>query len=162
MLIGLAGFSRVGKDALCKELGWYRVAFADALKKFCQPLFDEIGIDQFDAAQKEIARPVLVAVGKAARQIDTNFWIDRVYLPIGVNVCVTDVRYVNEVKLIHQNHGKVFLVQRPGYGPANDEEERSFAEINETYPSLPVIHNDGTIEWAARQVLDSLFWKPAA
>ena len=35
-------------------------------------------------------------------------------------MCITDVRFPNEVKLIHSLGGKVIRIEREGFGPANN------------------------------------------
>jgi hypothetical protein len=150
-LIGLAGSARVGKDAICSALKFHRVAFADALKARCRPLLDSLGLSLADPLQKEIARPILVAVGAAARAVDPDYWLKAMEIPGDRDVCVSDVRYANEVRFIHARGGIVFRVHRPGHWPVNPEEARSFAEIDDVF-DLPAVHNDGTIEEAVAQV----------
>jgi hypothetical protein len=159
MLIGLCGPAMCGKDSICRAIGWERMAFADELKSVCDEMLLGIGLNIYACSRhKEIARPILVEVGRAARKVDPQHWIASVsyrtrrLIKDGFDVCFTDVRYANEVAFIHEQGGTVFRVHRPGYGPANTEEAESLAEISRLYPKLPEIHNDGTIEAAAQQV----------
>jgi len=141
-LIGCAGFSRVGKDEACRLLGGHRLAFADALKADLAPVIrDRYGFDPtaLTPEQKETLRPLFVAHGAAARAVDPDIWIRPVEERIRgfydmaaagqwapPLVCVTDVRYLNEVNAVLKLGGMVVHITRPGYGPANGEEERSF------------------------------------
>ena len=47
------------------------------------------------------------------------------------------------VRLIERG-GTVIRIDRPGYGPANDEEERSFFYLDAALPDLPRVINDKT------------------
>lgn len=148
-IVGLCGYARSGKDTAALGLvsrGWKRAAFADALKK---DVFEslsrsysaehpwavapELPSERWlkDPERKEAMRPLLVEYGRAMRKISPAHWIARLEKtldPYGAYV-VTDVRYFNEVKWVYDHGGVVFLVDRPGVGPANDEEELSLAEI---------------------------------
>jgi hypothetical protein len=143
-LIGLCGYARVGKDECCKALGFARAAYADALKAAVDPLFPA-------DTPKEIRRPMYVEYGRAMRQIDPDHWIDLLLLS-RPPCCVTDVRYLNEVQHIESLGGIVIRIRRPGYGPANPEEARSFAEIERARPAMPCVRNDGTPEEMAARV----------
>lgn len=150
MLIGLAGFAKVGKDSICHALGWQRVAFADALKIMAYPVLRELGLDLSDPAHKALARPLLVDLGRIGRAVKPGFWIERLAIPSG-DVCVTDIRYADEVAHVQASGGLVFRVHRNDIGPANDEEFESFREIERRF-ALPDVFNDGDIDHAAAQV----------
>lgn len=147
-IIGLCGYARVGKTAIATAIGWHKVAFADALKADLAPLFPQ-------GTPKEDIRDVLVAYGKAWRAIDPDHWVKRAFIPDRVPVVVDDVRYQNEVDFIHNRGGLCFRVKRNGCEPANDEEAYSLSVIDAAY-GLPVIHNDGTVGDAAREVVEYL------
>lgn len=148
-IVGLCGYARSGKDTAALGLvsrGWKRAAFADALKKDVftalaksyseehpWAVAPELPSERWlkDPERKEGLRPLLVEYGRAMRKISSGHWIarlDKALNPRGDYV-ITDVRYFNEVKWVRDNGGVVVLVDRPGVGPANDEEERSFVEI---------------------------------
>jgi hypothetical protein len=162
-LVGFCGPARVGKDDAVKSLlpfNFVRLAFADPLKKDLLPLFNMLGVDDpNDPEIKEKIRPLLVAWGSTARSIKPDFWVHRTlvnYEVSGQDCAVSDVRYVNEIRRILELGGKVYRVVRPGYGPANAEEERSFREIDFYYPGLPLLCNSGTLKEWGDKIVDEI------
>lgn len=163
-LIGLCGFSRVGKDTAAANMpGWRRFAFADALKRDIDPMLDLVGCDMRNSEHKERARPLMVEWGRTARAFKPDHWIVELFdvaggvtdaLDEGQSVVITDVRYLNEAERILAEGGKLVMIERPGYGPANDEEDSSIYEIRREcaayYRNVP---NDGTPEELGRKVL---------
>ena len=171
-LIGLTGFARVGKDTACRLLHGRRLAFADALKEDLSEIVRlRYGFDPhaLTAEQKEIVRPLYVAHGMVGRAVDPAMWIAPVLRCIdflrrclpplpheegnavqrgkGRPIVVCDVRYANEARALLDIGARIVYIDRPGYGPANDEERASFDEMMSD-PALwkqiqPVI-NDGT------------------
>lgn len=141
MLIGLLGYARSGKDEACRQLGFARCAFADALKAAVDPLFPADTL-------KEIKRDTYVAYGRAMRRIDPDYWLKQLVIPDALNVCCTDVRYVNECRHLLDRGARLFWVRRFGTGPANDEEETSFEAIrlSDVYRRVEIVPNDGTAE----------------
>lgn len=156
-VVGLWGAATVGKDTIQKHLGMPRAAFADALKEDLAPVFKQLGLDVGNPDHKKIGRNLLVEYGRLGRIVDADYWIKRLFLPPSAAV-ITDVRYINEMKWIWAKGGIVFEIIRPGVGPANAEEARSFAEIRDYAKAngiaIPQIHNDveGQPEIAAVEV----------
>jgi len=167
-IVGLLGYAGVGKDTICTALGFRRVAFADALKRMVDPIAAKLGYDLTDRDQKDQFRPVYVEVGAAARRKDRDFWVKQIDLSNNVfgsfqhldHTAVTDTRYLNECIRIWSEGGLVVWIMRPGVGPKNGEEERSFREIlawcQEHNYQLPIVNNDSTPEDAANHVLSLL------
>jgi hypothetical protein len=159
-LVGLAGFSRCGKDTAAKNMpNWRRFAFADELKGMLGPIFHTIGCDLNLPDHKEKARPLMVALGATARAFWPSFWIDALFRHIDrhhFDFCavITDVRYANEVKVILEKNGIVIGIKRPGIRPANEEEAASFHQIELSYPNMPVVENGSTPEELGRKVLE--------
>lgn len=162
-IIGIAGFSGVGKDTAASTMkGWKRFAFADALKADLSPLLNMVGCDLSNPDHKRKARALLVAWGATARAFQADFWIRLLFDRIGAwasrkvnpKVVITDVRYANEVRAIIARGGAVFRLVRPGVGPANEEEEFSFKMIEAEF-RLPMIRNNGTAQSLGKQVLDA-------
>ena len=165
-VIGFCGFGRVGKDsaaAAIKHMGFLRYAYADDLKHdFSDFIFHHYGWDihQLTDDQKEIVRPYLVAHGAGMRAIDAWYWVNQLdtYLkeePEDACIAITDVRYLNEViDILENKRGQVIYIERPGFGPLNDEEARSFGEVfasqyayNSINPRvMQHIKNDGDLE----------------
>lgn len=165
-LVGLCGYARSGKDTAAEVLikaGFTRVAFADALKLDVLIALQRSAqiVNRADTGQstggiqvttglfsspatKERFRPLLVEYGRAMRALSPGYWIDRMAADvIGIDrVVVTDVRYQNEVSWVQENGGVVIYLDRPGIGPANQEEHDSFSQIKQDF----TVVNDGTIE----------------
>ena len=140
-LIGLTGFARSGKDTFFLRASDYlslnghkaiRFAFADVLKKECDPLLKaHAGISAFTSvpSEKELIRPLLVTYGTGIRRkLNPNCWINEIKndvsksLKEGNHVFITDVRFANEARWIQYQGGLIFNIEREGVGPANKEE----------------------------------------
>jgi len=140
-LLGISGYARTGKDtaalALIEE-GWTRVALADRLKEEVLIMLERhcIRPDLSDPATKEQLRPLLVFWGAYRRSQDPDYWIKK--LPGRNKLVIPDVRYLNECKHILALGGKLIYLARPTFRAANDEEERSFAEIAANLPLMKV------------------------
>lgn len=162
-IIGLAGYAKTGKDTIFGALRgeFERVAFADPLKAKTFAAFP-----QLQSLAKEVVRPLLVDVGASYRAWDADYWIDQGRLSVAklraslpkASICITDVRYVNEVNWIQNELGGVVyrvrrIVDDVEIGPANEEERRSFAAIDSAYPDLPVVWNNWSPRAAGLQVL---------
>lgn len=154
MIIGLCGYSKVGKDTVAAVLENYtRLAFADALKCEVSIMLASQGFDvNLWGEDKEQWRDLLVLWGRKRRALDADYWIKQMFmrhvnqLRYGRSV-ITDVRYANEAKWITDRGGLVIRLQRPGIKPANEEEYMSFKALDEI--PMPVVNNDGTPEQAA-------------
>jgi hypothetical protein len=170
MILGICGVATSGKDTffhaaqnlLSTELNktdCVRVAFADELKYETDAfLTDNIGISSFtkDPAEKELIRPFLVTYGThIRRKLDQECWIKKLEKRIRrinkasneqVLLCVTDVRFKNEVKWVQDQGGKVIHVSREEDGkiipPANKDEEENDPIIKEMA--------DVTLEWKTK------------
>ena len=166
MKILLAGVSKSGKDTCWRMCpGWYRAAFADPLKRMATQMIKCTGMhvtigDWLLPEFKERWRPLLVALGAGMRATQPNFWINELIKDLVKkeiskqdDVVITDGRYVNEIQWVLDQGGTVIRLHRPGYGPANEEEARSFTDIDAHFPNLPVILNDGTEEDLGKKML---------
>ncbi len=153
MIIGFCGYAQSGKDTAALPLiqrGFLRIAFADALKRRAAKA---LGItEDYLEHRKHELRPLLVELGRAGRLVDREMWIEAAFDDVvAPDIVITDVRYPNEVAEILSRDGRVFFVDRPGKGPANEEEAASINDVMHRY-QLPVIHNDGTVERLHREV----------
>jgi len=143
-VIGLGCCKMVGKDTfflLLKELNpdFYRFAFADELKfglsEFCFYLFGKQVIE-LTPTEKEIFRGVLIAGGKAGREINKDFWVNKVVNNIKCNSnfisVITDVRYSSEYNRLKQEFGDSFIfvnIEREGAPEPTDEEKIHAPEL---------------------------------
>lgn len=143
-LIGLTGFAQAGKDtfadALVQNEGWTRVAFADPLKAIAT----DIG---WSGQKDEEGRRLLQNLGVAVRDhLRPEAWVicgeDAIEKAEGP-VIVTDVRFLNEIQMIHRRRGKIIRIDRPGIQAANAHvSEHEWQQV----PPDAVFNNDGTLE----------------
>ena len=152
MIIGISGFSKVGKDEAAKPLypQFTRVAFADSLKRELAASLG-ISIEELES-RKEAFRDEMVELGRSRRTEDPNYWIKATYPLPGVDVVVTDVRYINEARWIKEQGGHVIYIVRPGYKAANEEELNSISEILQHSAVNSIIINDKSIEQLHKRV----------
>lgn len=125
-IICLTGFATSGKDTFLKLLQisdstpfiptkFARVAFADKLKETTAPYIKSLyNIDIFNCtpAEKEIVRPILIAVGCWVRDyLSDTYWVDQTieqikklisqgYIPV-----ITDGRFLSEIFRLKKEFG---------------------------------------------------------
>ena len=177
-IIGFAGFAQSGKDSAASflvERGWKRLAFADALRdsvyllnpivhvstignasceyERVQDLVDRVGWDVAKVDFPEI-RELLQRMGtEVGRELyGENFWVDRVMAQVKStgDYVITDVRFPNEERAVHEAGGRVLRIVRDGVGAVN-------AHVSDTgVDTLNIdgaILNTGSLEEFKRQVL---------
>jgi len=90
----------------CRSLSAKLYKFADALYRECRELH---GMTEKDA-------PLLQKVGMARRAEDENYWVEQVKKQIDADkpdiAVITDVRFPNEAKFIHDRCGALVNVTR--------------------------------------------------
>ena len=132
MILGLSGRKGAGKDTVAAGLGYYRVAFADALKTVCFTLFgvpadppDKEGPSRVRALHEDrylSHREVWQQIGMLMRTFDPDCWV-RAAMAEAVRaagpVAVTDVRMPNEVEAIRAAGGRVVRLTRSPAGDAD-------------------------------------------
>jgi hypothetical protein len=141
--IGLIGLAGSGKDTAAEALGqfgYWKSAFASALKDLAY----EFG---WDGKKDERGRALLQDLGMAARRYNPNFWIEQLTWPtkgraFGIPQVFTDVRFQNEADYIRERHGIIIRIVRPGLIPDSHESELNQSQIAADYE----IVNDGSIE----------------
>lgn len=174
-LIGLNGVAQSGKDSAAKfliELGWKRIAFADAVREAAlainpivfdydddgypeatclSSLVDNLGWDI--AKQNPEVRRLLQVIGtEAGRNIHgPDCWVLAAEnkLEPNRNHVFTDVRFPNECEWIQSAGGKVYKVERPGVGPVN-----SHISDNLELPVDGIIVNDGSLDDLKTKILE--------
>ena len=149
-VVGLCGFGQSGKDTAfehgLKQLGYTRIAFADALKKEISDEFD-ITLSEIDS-NKKFFRGLLVYWGELRRRQDPQYWIKKVSKQMTEadgKYCITDVRYVNECDFIESVFGFCIRIVRPYNHAANAAEMESITAIIDKYNPV-ILRNDGSEE----------------
>lgn len=171
-----AGKDSIGEQLVLHH-GYSRRAFADKLRDLAYEINPEIVTQRgvltyrtiidtygYEAAKNQFEgiRPMLVAIGAGARKVlGGGVWLDatlpnlhgvalRGWQRNNMPTAVTDVRYLNEAQRIVQLGGEVWYVDRPGVNAANEEEQRTIAEVLK-HVSVRVFCNDGAFnELSAR------------
>lgn len=187
-LIGLMGYAQSGKDTVAQtlvaELGFQRIAFADALRDMLYALNPFIDIDVeyaggnvlrefvrlqtvvdhkgWDRAkvEHEDVRGLLQRLGTEAGRnvLGQNIWVDTAMKKAtdpGKYV-FTDVRFPNEYYAILSAGGELWRIVRPGTAPVNGH--ASETALDGHYPDV-VIHNTGNLAVLRERVLNALVRK---
>lgn len=175
MIVGFGYNMGVGKDtaalALCRELGFKRIGFADALKSLAvktDPLVTSrtatvnvgighgrlahtvagLGYDEAKRVYPEVRR-FLQALGNGAREVLGDLiWINQVMDQAisrdhaGLHTVISDVRYQNEAEAIKAVGGLLINITRPGHHGDGHVTE---TELNGYDGWDHVIENNGTI-----------------
>jgi hypothetical protein len=158
LIVGIGHVARVGKDtaatALCRDLGFVRLAFADQLKELAleaDPLVTPAvkvvntasghghlawvvaGLGGFDAAQDTYpeVRKFLQRLGVGCRRVfGEDFWIDRLLERAAGHprVVIPDVRFANEAAAIKARGGVVIRINRPGHVAAGHVSETELCD----------------------------------
>lgn len=177
-LVAFSGFARVGKSTAARLLGGRTLNFADALKYDLKSLIrNRYGLDPNDLTprEKELVRDLYVAHGKIGRAVNPGIWVEPVMCEVDLlraemaserrekqTICIGDMRYCNEAHAVHGRGGTIIYIYRPGYQPANSEEEQSIAELLEAARrgefgnNFVIVRNDGTLEELAALVKSAL------
>lgn len=170
MIVGLGHVARVGKDtaanALCRDLGYRRIGFADKLKELAMavdPLITastqrvnvQVGHGRLAWTVKGLgwdttkdtypeAREILQRLGAGARDIfGENFWIDQALNGVHpeARVVISDVRFKNEAAAIRERGGILIKIDRPGRIAAGHVSEVDLIDFDWD----EVIINDGSV-----------------
>lgn len=175
-IIGLAGHMGSGKDTVAKILshhGYRRTAFADALRNELAMVIIAKQIPRdvpfyirrtiFTMPADELwQKPTTVRCRRLLqwwgteyrRSVNPDYWIDIVRADIAAGLwTISDVRFPNEAKLVHDLGGEIWRVDRDALfigGIPN--------HVSERVASLPVdriIDNNGTLDDLWRVVNES-------
>jgi hypothetical protein len=136
IVVGLTGFSRVGKNHVADQLARYlqlnhdvtavQAAFSDPLKAITHKLFPRMSHDKTDMKVREKYQKV----GSLLRHyISETVFIQAMQDLIFENeypyfFIINDVRYMNEIQWILQGNtlNHIIHVTRPGVGPVNNHD----------------------------------------
>jgi hypothetical protein len=165
MIIGLSGHAGSGKDTAAAGLqGYYQLAFAKPLKDGAKPLFD-LTDEQLYGKLKEkpdnrwsvSPREIMQYLGDHCREYNPNFFVINMRSRIeksqsqGIkNIVITDVRYNNEAKLIHELGGKVIKIERKITTTKHSKHSSEQGILTEFIDYT--VQNDGTIEQLIKKI----------
>lgn len=173
MIIGLAGKAGAGKDLFAelikKQLTSVEVlAFAKPIKDAAKILFNFTDEQLYDHIKKEEIDP---RWGKSPRQVfqwlggllrkdvHDDFFIGNMKQRIENSkadvIVITDVRFLNELKLIKFMDGKVIKIVRPNAETTKHSDDISEQGIEDKFVDSIVI-NDGTIEDLNDKIMELL------
>ena len=169
MIVGLAGYARVGKGAAAKSLTprFKTIAFADKLREVLLTLnpivgctdkglsihllavINEYGWEGYKHTEfrNEIRRLIQTLGTDCGRNmLGQNIWIDATFAQMNApheqDYVITDVRFPNEAKAIKDRGGHMIRVDRPGVGPINDHESETALD---KYEYDAIIINEGSL-----------------
>ncbi len=172
-IIGFTGRKFNGKDTAAKQLindGYTPMSFAEPIKQVAKLLFgfseNQVNGNQkeeIDARWNTSPREVLQFIGtelfreqitRLLPDIGSEFWVKSLEnrIPKDTDIVITDVRFPNEVDMIHRLGGKIIRVKR------NIQVNDSGTHISEKHIDKLVvdydIENNGTIEQLHEKVND--------
>ena len=172
MLIGVAGPKNSGKDTFAErfklEVPTAIIrAFAEPVKRTCQQLYLLSDLQLYDTDAKERVDPrwnltprqmfQQVGTDYVRQQLDPDFWLKHFELWYQQHrlsnhvIIVPDVRFQNEVDLIHKLGGKVVFINRPAVHTL-DSHESEVAALNLQHLDYS-INNCSTIDKFHEKVL---------
>lgn len=170
-IIGITGRKYSGKDTfadyISKKYGYTKICYADPLKTVCGTLFS-LSEEQLYGDKKEVSDPrwfdltprqILQFVGtelfrtnmaKLCPNFEDKFWLHIARNNIltiqrenpNALIVVSDIRFCNELDLIHELNGITFRVERPAINSNDKHESESYVDnldVNIT------IKNDKTV-----------------
>lgn len=145
-LVGIAGFARAGKDTIAGQLCDWHIrfgvhtkcyAFACELKREVDPFsLEKFGISAWttNETEKELIRPMLIAVGQARIKQDPLYYVHQVAAKIEHDqpdvAIITDVRFKPEAQWLKENDGTLVRVVRRGVLAAHESEEKGARDLD--------------------------------
>lgn len=136
VIVLVSGKKGCGKSTLSNEIkrlipGIRRINFADAVKEIADPMLLEMhGQIAFLPENKELmCRKVYQAVGNSGRDVNPNFWIDKVRVKIMNShdniFIIDDARFPNELNAFENDGYKIIKIRtkRESIFPGVDTDE---------------------------------------
>ncbi|CAH6421339.1 Kinase [uncultured virus] len=168
MIIGILGEKSSGKDTcadyLVNDFNFKKEIIAKPLKKVLKILFN-FSDEQLYGDSKELIdanwgnspRVILQYLGtdifrkdiqKILPNIKDNFWINKIYhkykFDKDTKMVISDVRFQNEVDVIHSMGGKILKIKRRSLNNNDNHESEKYIDLIDNYDFL--LENDGTKE----------------
>lgn len=116
---------------------------------YVKDVIDEYGWNGYKESPygTEIRRLLQRLGTEAGRQtLWDSIWIDAALTGLGddAKVVVSDARFFNEFDAVRERGGRIWRIERPGVGPANDHPSETEAV---SYPNFELtLNNDGTLD----------------
>lgn len=187
-LIGIGHVARTGKDtaanALSRDLGFKRVAFADKLKELAlkaNPIVTTAvqttnvgagrgrldwvvqGVGGWEEAKNVYpeVRKFLQNLGVGARELfGEDFWVKQALnnpYGIDVDIVVSDVRFLSEAAAVKEAGGYLIRIDRPGHSAMGHVSETQLVDF-EGWDAI--IMNDGSVQDLEDRVVQQVAaWK---
>jgi hypothetical protein len=169
MIIALTGLKGSGKNTVADMIpGAYCLGFADPLKKFCGEVFGFTAEELYGPSEARerpsatfrrpdgtplTARFALQTLGTEwGRNCDPDVWAKsgvaraRKLQDFGATVVITDLRFVNEARIVREAGGYVWRIHRKGLtADSHPSEAEVMSDEMEAYVNVE-IGNVGTLE----------------
>lgn len=181
MLIGVLGRKGSGKDTvsdhIINKFNFEKMILAEPLKNACRELFN-FSDEQLYGNLKETVDPqwgvsprkvlqwlgtdvIRNRIGELNPDIGNNFWVMLLRIKYlqklnndkDVKIIVSDVRFQNEIDIIHQLGGQVIKLTRPSIN--NIDAHESEKNIDNLKGDIDIM-NDGTLDELYKKVDDVL------
>jgi len=168
MIIGLSGYARSGKDTVAELLvlnyGFKRMAFADGIREallVLNPILHDghrlnevVGMYGWEVAKsKDEVRRLLQVLGTEVgrKLINEDVWVWLLFNKISTDerIVIPDVRFPNEAKMIEQQGGDVWRINRHNHTAVNDHISE---HAMDNHMFKRVVYNDGTLDDLADEV----------
>ena len=169
ILVGFSHQARVGKDLGCDYLvdryGFTKLSFAEALYEECRNLFIVVRREvsppehwsngngkHWDYSGMVVKDPTLLQWWgtNVRRAQDLDYWVNELkrkidVMPKNSKICINDVRFPNEAKMIEDFNGYMLRIIRPDRPIDRDPNHPSEVSLL-NYPWKHTIRNTGTIK----------------
>lgn len=160
-VIGFAGRKYNGKDTAAQVVesspyGYHKMNFSDPVKEIVGIMFGLTKEEMSDPILKQTKldrwpfqtpRELMQFIGNGIRETYPDMWVQHWMRRKSdyANYVITDVRYHNEVKMVHDYGGVVIKIKNPRIELDEFSNNRSETESDNLQVDALVI-NDGTIE----------------
>ena len=167
MKFAISGKSRSGKDTIADYLtkyGFTKYSFAKPLKEMAISCFGCTSDEVYNTKPSNV-RNCLISLGKAGRDYDLNFWVNKCLSKIEKDelAVISDLRYLNEAEILKKNGFILIRVNRDvedrrQYGISNTE-DLSETELDNYDKFDYIIDNIGLTKKELFDIVDDIFEK---
>jgi len=168
VIIGLSGYARSGKDTVAELLvlnyGFKRLAFADGIREALLALnpilFDGtrlnelVGTHGWEVAKaKDEVRRLLQVMGTEVgrKLINEDVWVWLLFNKVNTDerIIIPDVRFPNEARMIEQQGGEVWRINRHNHSAVNNHISEHALD---NHMFKRAVYNDGTLDDLADEI----------